>query len=75
MFELILTLFADQYDIVIMDTPASAEVADAQILASHAGAAVILARRNHTRRAQLVATMLNFAQTQVNVIGSVINDH
>jgi len=74
-FELILSLFAEQYDIVIMDTPASAEVADAQILASRAGAAVILARRNHTRRAQLVATMLNFAQTEVNVIGSVINDH
>jgi protein-tyrosine kinase len=74
-FELILDLFAEQYDLVIMDTPASTEVADAQILASHAGAALILARRNHTRRAHLQATMLNFAQTNVNVIGSVINDH
>jgi chain length determinant protein tyrosine kinase EpsG len=74
-FELILNLFAEQYDIVIMDTPAIAEVADAQILASHAGAAIILARRNHTRRAQLVAAMLNFAETGVNVMGSVINDH
>jgi Mrp family chromosome partitioning ATPase len=58
-----------------MDTPASAEVADAQILASRAGAAVILARRNHTRCAQLSAAMLNLTQTNVNVIGSVINDH
>jgi protein-tyrosine kinase len=74
-FELILDLFAEQYDLVIIDTPASTEVADAQILASHAGAALILARRNHTRRAHLLATMLNFAQTNVNVIGSVINDH
>jgi chain length determinant protein tyrosine kinase EpsG len=74
-FELILGLFAEQYDLVIIDTPASTEVADAQILAAHAGAAIILARRNHTRRAQLQATMLNFAQTNVNVVGSVINDH
>lgn len=74
-FELILGLFAEQYDLVIMDTPAAAEVADAQILAAHAGAALIMARRNHTRRAQLMATMLNFAQTNVKVIGSVINDY
>jgi protein-tyrosine kinase len=74
-FEVVLNLFAEQYDIVIMDTPASAEVADAQILASRAGAAVILARRNHTRCAQLSAAMLNLTQTNVNVIGSVINDH
>jgi chain length determinant protein tyrosine kinase EpsG len=74
-FELILGLFSEQYDIVIMDTPAATEVADAQILAAQAGAAVIMARRNHTRRAELKATMLNFAQTGVNVIGSVVNDH
>jgi len=43
--------------------------------AARAGAAVILARRNHTRYAQLSAAMLNLTQTNVNVIGSVINDH
>jgi len=74
-FDVVLNLFADQYSVIIMDTPASTEVADAQILASRAGAAILLARRSHTRCAQLSATMLNLTQTNVNVVGSVINDH
>ena len=74
-FEVVLNFFAEQYAVIIVDTPASAEFADAQILASRAGAALVLARRGHTRRAQLSAAMLNLAQTNVNVIGSVITDH
>jgi len=74
-FDIVLNLFADQYSVIILDTPASTEVADAQILASRAGAAILLARRNHTRQAQLNEMMLNLTQTNVNVIGSVINDH
>jgi len=74
-FELILELFAEQYDLVIMDTPAVSEVADAQIIATRADAAVILTRRNHTRQAQLINTMRNLSESGVNIIGSVITDH
>ena len=74
-FHLILELFADQYDFVIMDTPAVSDVADAQIVAARADAAIILARRNHTRQAQLSTTMRNLTESGVNVIGSVITDH
>ena len=74
-FDVVLNLFADQYDIVIIDTPATSEAADAQILASRAGAAIVVARRNHTRRAQLNAAIQNLAQTQVNIIGTVMNEH
>ena len=59
---------------IIMDTPATSEAADAQILASRAGAAVMLARRNYTRHAELSAAMQNLTQSGVNVIGSVMND-
>jgi chain length determinant protein tyrosine kinase EpsG len=74
-FDLILRLFADQYDFIIIDTPAVAEVADAQIIAARADATILLARRNHTRQAQLSATMRNLTQSGVSVIGSVITDH
>ena len=74
-FDVVLNLFAEQYDIVIVDTPASAEVADAQILSFQAGAAIVVARRNHTRHAQLSVAMQNLVQTGVRVIGSVINEH
>jgi protein-tyrosine kinase len=74
-FDLILRLFSDQYDFIIMDTPAVAEFADAQIVAARADAAIILARRNHTRQAQLSAAMRNLTQSGVKVMGSVITDH
>jgi protein-tyrosine kinase len=73
-FDVVLEKFADQFDMIIMDTPATSEAADAQILASRAGAAVMLARRNYTRHAELSAAMQNLTQSGVNVIGSVMND-
>jgi protein-tyrosine kinase len=74
-FDLVLERFSDQYDFIIMDTPAASDVADAQIVAARADAAIVLARLNHTRQAQLSATMRNLTQSGVNVIGSVIMDH
>src|ERR1700692_1753913 len=60
-FEVVLTSFAEQYDLVILDTPATSEAADAQILAARAGAALIIARRNYTLHAELSEAMQNFA--------------
>jgi chain length determinant protein tyrosine kinase EpsG len=74
-FEVVLTSFAEQYDLVILDTPATSEAADAQILAARAGAALIIARRNYTLHAELSEAMQNFVQSGVGVLGSVLNEH
>jgi chain length determinant protein tyrosine kinase EpsG len=74
-FDVILDHFAAQFSLVILDTPAAAETADAQILATNAGNAVMIARRNCTSQAKLAAAMQMFTDTGVNVIGSVINEH
>ncbi len=74
-FDVILDHFASQFSLVIMDTPAVSETADAQILAANAGNAVMVARRNHTRQSKLMAAMEHVTDTGVNVIGSVINEH
>jgi capsular exopolysaccharide synthesis family protein len=74
-FEVILDHFAAQFSLVIIDTPAVSETADAQILAANAGNAVMVARRNHTRQSMLVAAMEILTDTGVNVIGSVLNEH
>ncbi len=74
-FDLVLDMFGGQYDLIVLDTPAASEAADAQILASRAGAAVMLARRNHTRHRELSAAMQNLIQSGVNVIGSVMNEY
>jgi protein-tyrosine kinase len=74
-FDVILDHFAAQFSLVILDTPAACETADAQILAANAGNAVMIARRNCTPQAKLRAAMEMFTDTGVNVIGSVINEH
>jgi protein-tyrosine kinase len=74
-FDVVLNLFSAQYDMIIMDTPAAAEAADAQIVSCQAGAAIMVVRRNSTRHAQLSVAMQNLVQTGVQVIGSVINEH
>jgi len=73
-FDLVLNLFADQYDLIIIDTPACSVASDAYILSSRAGTAVMVARRHHTNQTQLNDAMLNLMQTGVNVIGSVMTD-
>jgi protein-tyrosine kinase len=74
-FELVLERFTDQFDVIIIDTPAACQSADAQIVANRAGAALMVARRNQTLHAQLAATMESLTQTRVNVIGSVMNEY
>jgi receptor protein-tyrosine kinase len=73
-FDVVLNLFADQYDLIIMDTPACTVASDAYILSSRAGTAVMVARRNHTNQTDLNSAMQNLVQTGVNVIGSVMTD-
>ena len=74
-FDLILDHFAAQFSLVIIDTPAVSETADAQILAATAGSAILLARRNRTSQARLASAMQSLTETGVNVVGSVINDY
>ena len=74
-FEVILDHFAAQFSLVIIDSPAVSETADAQILSATAGNAVMIARRNHTQQSKLVAAMEILTESGVNVVGSVINEH
>ncbi|HEX3912520.1 MAG TPA: chain length determinant protein tyrosine kinase EpsG [Steroidobacteraceae bacterium] len=73
-FDVILDHFASQFGLVILDTPAVSETADAQILAANAGNAVMIARRNHTHQSKLLAAMEMLTDTGINVIGSIINE-
>ncbi len=73
--DVILDHFDARFSLVIIDTPALSETADAQILAAKAGNSILVARRNYTHHSKLVAAMQILVDTGVNVIGSVINDH
>jgi protein-tyrosine kinase len=73
-FDVVLEQFTEQFDVIIIDTPSLAETADGQILASRAGTALMVARRNHTRHKRLVNAMNNLSEAGVNVIGSVVQE-
>ena len=74
-FEVILNHFETQFSVVIVDTPATSETADAQILAAHAGSALIVARRNHTRHSMLIDSVRGLTDVGATVIGSVMNEY
>lgn len=73
-FETLLARCAEQFKIVIVDTPAAADSADAQVIAARTGSAVMVARRHHTRRDRLSAASQCLVQSGVKLVGSVIND-
>jgi len=73
-FEVVLDTFAKQFDIVIVDTPAVVDSADAEILGARAGAALLIARRNQTLQKRLTATMSSLVRSGVKIIGSVMTD-
>jgi protein-tyrosine kinase len=74
-FDVVLERFIDQFDVILIDTPAVTVTADAQIIARRAGAALMLARLNNTRHSELTTAMRDLSQAGINVIGSVVNEY
>jgi protein-tyrosine kinase len=62
-----------QLDVILLDSPAAAETADAQLVAVRAGAALIVARRNAARRWRVQGVTDRLAQARATVVGAVLN--
>lgn len=62
------------FDVVIFDTPAMLEYADAQMISARAGAYVMVVRRHQTRFADVEATKARLAPAGATLLGAVIND-
>ncbi|MGH8743447.1 MAG: chain length determinant protein tyrosine kinase EpsG, partial [Burkholderiales bacterium] len=73
-FAQLLKELLQKFDVILLDSPATAEHADAQILAVRAGAALIVARKNATRMWQVRGVSDTVTQASAIVIGSVLND-
>jgi chain length determinant protein tyrosine kinase EpsG len=63
-----------EFDIIIVDTPAAREFADAQTVAVRAGAALLLAQQNRTSAAALTQLTRTLQQSGATLVGSVLND-
>lgn len=74
-FDVMIERLAQQFDVIILDTPAASESADAELLSTRAGAALILARLNHSREKVLTDTAQSLTRYGAQIVGSVVNDH
>jgi len=72
-FSVVLDGFANYFDVVLIDTPAARETADAELLAAKAGAALLVARQGKTSELALQSTFKSLTRSNVKVVGSVIN--
>lgn len=74
-FAALLERLGTQFDVVILDTPAAASGADAEMIAARAGAAVMLARKDVSSARELVRFGERLAGASVALVGTVLNAH
>ena len=73
-FARFLQQLAAKFEVIILDSPAAAESADAQTVAVHAGSALIIARRNTTHISRMRGVADGLADAKATVVGTVLND-
>ena len=73
-FGALLQAAAEQFDVVIIDTPAGTDYADAEIIASRAGAAVVVTRKNKSRVPDAALLARRLQDSGVVLVGSILND-
>jgi protein-tyrosine kinase len=73
-FAQLLKELAKEFDILILDTPAAADTADAQTVTMCAGCAMIVVRKNASRFWRVRGIAENAVQTNATIVGTVLND-
>jgi len=63
-----------QFDVILIDTPAGADYADAEVIAARAGAALIVTRKNTSLLTATAQLAQRLQAGGVALIGSVLND-
>jgi receptor protein-tyrosine kinase len=65
---------AQQFEVIIIDTPAGGDFADAEIVAARAGAALMIARKNQSLMPKVAILSRRLQEGGVTLVGSVLND-
>lgn len=66
--------FCNEFDVVIVDTPAFDAAADAQILSQRCGAALFVARQNRTLMSKAQSLVDALGESGALVLGAVVNE-
>lgn len=69
-----LSRFAQQYDVILIDTPAWESGADSQILAAKSGGALLVVRQHKTRLTDLEKLKALLASTGIPCVGAVVGN-
>lgn len=73
-FSKLLQSLGETFDVIIIDTPAATQCADAHTVAVRAGAALVVARQNSSSLPELARLTHSLREFGVNLVGSVLND-
>lgn len=63
-----------KYDVVLVDTPPSLEIADARMIARLTDGVVLVARAGRTTRQAAIAMNQRFAEDRIRIVGTILND-
>jgi protein-tyrosine kinase len=63
-----------RFDVILLDSPAAAQYADAQTVAVRAGAALIVVRKNASRMWQVRGVSDTVSQASTTIVGAVLNE-
>lgn len=63
------------YDVILIDTPAGDEYSDAQLIASRAGAALMVAHQNHSHMNKMRDLVGLLTDARVHLVGTVLNEY
>jgi len=69
-----LDVVMDFFDVVLIDTPAAENYADAELLAAWAGQALLVTRRHVTRKASIKSLVSRIQSGDTKIRGIVVND-
>lgn len=73
-FTQLLSAASQEFDVVLIDTPCGADYADADIIASRAGAALMVARKDKSATPSIKLLAQRLQECDVTLLGSVLND-
>lgn len=73
-FSTLMEKFSQKFDVIIIDTPAGTDYADAQTIASRAGGALMVVRQDETNVDAASQYSRNLGELGVTVVGAVLND-
>jgi len=73
-FGALLHVAAEEFEVIIVDTPAGTDYADAEIIASRAGAAIMVTRKNVTEVSEATLLARRLQDSGVVLVGSILND-